>query len=619
MPGTQVTADRDTLLRRIYDELCDASKQSDFLTTSVAWREDDEVYAADGLRLRHQILQRLDRLACGYALSDDRSMTAYVDRHWHSLLRILYMYAILNPRVGFVPRMVQVACMLFHTLCSTRDAPTHGTKAWEAEVLAMGHPFATEADAFWCFSLLMGDFREVYDLGMMDTTSVSDWRDKEDEYALPPSWLSSGLCVTLQQCSATLRDVDPTLWTFLAEHSLDPQWPWYSYDWVLTLFAGYLPEPMVLEIWDVLFAESSVTMSSSTNVHIDMLVDLCCAMLMVVRDELLHLLLAEAETDPRATSMDLHARGMALLRSYPIHSARPIISMALQLREQRHASLPPVPTEAQRRASRLQERLAASVQRGLQSPSQRSLSGPASDVSSDASQTRVDEAADSTPTRRVSSGRSPASQILQRYSHAIQDSDTIASVSKAGTNLAAKALAWRKPSTDPWTTPERIRSTTSPRPPSAPTVPDLPMPVVVDSPDDRDQFAPSTRSSSTTRYSPDTVRISPMPSLRNDIDDSASFSLPSLHTAARLGLLPTASPDVASTPVFASQDKLPIRRSAPMRARRTPSQASDASISSRHSSSETGSRRSSHLYSTHPPRPLPPVPRTHTTDGRTSS
>ena len=161
---------------------------------------------------------------------------------------------------------------------------------------------------------------------------------------------------------------------------------------------------------------------------------------------------------------------MQLLQPYPIQNARPIISLAFQMRQQTGARMlsermnlnprPRIRSDTHPRVN-IQERLAATVQRSLHAPSHRSvsldskISPPAatpalvSRPKSVSTFSEQDEQPLITASPLEGSFSSPTSSqqaadprsLLRRYTDAIQDSNAAASMSKAGTNIAAKALS----------------------------------------------------------------------------------------------------------------------------------------------------------------------------------
>ena len=511
---------------------------------------------------RHSLLRRLEQINQRYKCATDRftlyenkavspvSVT-YRDYQWHSMLRILYVYAMLNPSVGYIQGMHEILLVLLHVFFAGRDYPATNIQPWESKVLGLGSTSDTEADAFWCFSLLMGMFREIFDFARQDTSSLHEMRQlillSNESRTLP----DNGMVQALHQLSVLLQCKNNELWSFLHAHSLDPKLPYYSFRWMACFLAADLPANIVSELWDVLLSETGGTSAQILNAHIEMLVCMCCAMLLMARDELFSLdskISIQGERRPGTPANDVFHLGMRMLQSYSINTSRPIVSLALQMRQQwineqlfNNSSTEPVSRVSSDMRPKLQDRLAATVQRGLNTPS-RSVSwdvgnihktGPSipSQMSEPQSLFRTE-----TPITHSEDSTGPFVRhaLLRRYTSVIQDSNAVASISKASTNLAAKALAWSTKSNETQKTPRNITVQTQHLSfQDAP--PELPIPSMVDSPTDRDSYCGSgAKDISLTNTPPlksqtHTLLYTP-PSA--DEDMSTSFSLPSLQAAA---------------------------------------------------------------------------------------
>ena len=512
---------------------------------------------------RHSLLRRLEQINQRYKCATDRftlyenkavspvSVT-YRDYQWHSMLRILYVYAMLNPSVGYIQGMHEILLVLLHVFFAGRDYPATNIQPWESKVLGLGSTSDTEADAFWCFSLLMGMFREIFDFARQDTSSLHEMRQlillSNESRTLP----DNGMVQALHQLSVLLQCNNNELWSFLHAHSLDPKLPYYSFRWMACFLAADLPANIVSELWDVLLSETGGTSAQIPNAHIEMLVCMCCAMLLMARDELFSLdskISIQGERRAGTPANDVFHLGMRMLQSYSINTSRPIVSLALQMRQQwinerlfNNSSTEPVLRVSSDMRPKLQDRLAATVQRGLNTPS-RSVSwdvgnipktGPPipSQMSEPQSLFRTE-----TPITHSEDSTGPFVRhaLLRRYTSAIQDSNAVASISKASTNLAAKALAWSTKSSETQKTPPRNITVQTQYLSFQDAPPELPIPSMVDSPTDRDSYCGSgAKDISLTNTPPlksqtHTLLYTP-PSA--DEDMSTSLSLPSLQAAA---------------------------------------------------------------------------------------
>ena len=239
---------------------------------------------------RHSLLRRLEKINQRYRCATDRftlyenkavspvSVT-YRDYQWHSMLRILSVYAMLNPSIGYIQGMHEILLVLLRVFFAGRDHPAINIQPWESKVLGLGSTRDTEADAFWCFSLLMGMFREIFDFARQDTSSLHEMRQliflSNESRRVP----DNGMVQALHQLSMLLQCKNYELWSFLEAHSLDPKLPYYSFRWMACLLAADLPANVVSELWDVLFSETGETSAQIPNAHIEMLVCMCCCLL----------------------------------------------------------------------------------------------------------------------------------------------------------------------------------------------------------------------------------------------------------------------------------------------------------------------------------------------------
>ena len=512
---------------------------------------------------RHSLLRRLEEINQRYRCATDRftlyenkavspvSVT-YRDYQWHSMLRILSVYAMLNPSIGYIQGMHEILLVLLRVFFAGRDHPAINIQPWESKVLGLGSTRDTEADAFWCFSLLMGMFREIFDFARQDTSSLHEMRQliflSNESRRVP----DNGMVQALHQLSMLLQCKNYELWSFLEAHSLDPKLPYYSFRWMACLLAADLPANVVSELWDVLFSETGETSAQIPNAHIEMLVCMCCAMLLMVCDELYSLdsnISIQGERMVGTPANDVFHLGMRMLQSYSINTSRPIVSLALQMRQLRinekmfnNSSTQPVLRVSSDMRPKLQDRLAATVQRGLNTPS-RSVSWDVGNVPKTRpfipSQMSEPQSLSRTETSITHSedptGSSNRHALLRRYTSAIQDSNAVASISKASTNLAAKALAWSTKSNESQKTPPRNITVQTQHLSFQDAPPELPIPSMVDSPTDRDSYCGSgAQDISLTSTLPlksqtHTLLYTP-PSA--DEDMSTSFSLPSLQAAA---------------------------------------------------------------------------------------
>ncbi|PKI85891.1 hypothetical protein MVES1_000662 [Malassezia vespertilionis] len=553
------------ILNQIYKDLVRCSDvDADFYDAPVLWPL--ETLGTPDAGTRHAVLERLESVNAEYAncaerdrpriRADSNAPLRYVDRQWHSMFRILYLYAVLNPSVGYIQGMNEVLHVFLRAAFRTRDLQILDTPAQDAELLGIGKTCYAEADAFWCFSLLMGELRELYDFGHSDASTFAAMRQLTDASPASPQLRNNGMAHALFSFSERLHMLDSRLADFLDEHGLDPRLPYYSLRWLACVYATEFSLDGVMLLWDVLFAE---TVQGQTDRHgkIAMLLDVGCAMLLHIRGQLYQAAVPSTDRlsmpsfpgsydSPRDEHppLDTFQRIMQLLQSYPENNVRTILGVAQGIQQHAaaqhtQATLPRdavarrAPQKPACRASRgtpLQERLAATVQKSLHTPPLRAASFPPPPPDP------------SSPMSPIGSGAS----FLRKYTEAFQSSDAAASMSKASTNLAAKALAWRsRPSRSvsdqyAFTTPKEAHE-------HAVDSPQLPAPSVVDGPEDRDAYKTPLH-----KATAECDSLSQAPSV-----GPIHLTLPSMRAAAELGIVTAPGSDAASaTPPLAKPSGL---------------------------------------------------------------
>jgi len=192
-------------------------------------------------------------------------------KHYEALRRILFMYAKLNPGVGYVQGMNEILGPIYYLFASDPS------REWSDHA---------EADAFNCFKNLMGEIMNIF-CKTLDRSEV-------------------GIIGWVTHLNLTLKSVDLTLWQDLEKKNLNPQF--YSFRWLTLLLSQEFELPDVLRLWDTLFSDSK---------RFDFLIYVCCAMLVNVRDKLLN---------------GDFADNLKLLQNYPPIDIHLILDKAEQLR-----------------------------------------------------------------------------------------------------------------------------------------------------------------------------------------------------------------------------------------------------------------------------------------------
>ncbi|KAL5529219.1 hypothetical protein ACEPAG_5193 [Sanghuangporus baumii] len=212
--------------------------------------------------------------------------------HISALLRLLYIHKSLNPG----SESPHLASLL---------VPLYTVMNQEAEPAEAAH---AEADTFWLFEVLI---REVSEL---------------DE--------TEGGLVWMKKFRERLAVADNELLEDLTLKGLDPGLPQYSYRWLAPVLSHTLPLSAVLMAWDAIFAQDEMTRQS--NPRLEYLFDICTAMLVRARAQLL--LLGKGgrkspslwDTEPSVVARqtlrpwelgDAFMEGMTLLQNYPVENA----------------------------------------------------------------------------------------------------------------------------------------------------------------------------------------------------------------------------------------------------------------------------------------------------------
>lgn len=150
---------------------------------------------------------------------------------------------------------------------------------------------AAEADAFFCFSAVMGHMR--------------------DRFVKSLDLAPTGVLAAIADLNALLRRIDPDLWSHLNTIGVDPRF--YSFRWLTLLLSQEFELPDVLRLWDALFAAEpeeamadrdatagdasgptvrsvigSGTGAENKHLVVQHLNDVCCGMLVMLRPSLIN-------------------------------------------------------------------------------------------------------------------------------------------------------------------------------------------------------------------------------------------------------------------------------------------------------------------------------------------
>ncbi|OWR43744.1 TBC1 domain family member 13 [Danaus plexippus plexippus] len=164
------------------------------------------------------------------------------EAHWEVVERMLFLYAKLNPGQGYVQGMNEIIGPIYHTFAC--DANMEFRKY-------------AESDCFFCFTNLMSEIRDFF-IRTLDETE-------------------SGINYMMGKLSDCLKKQDKAVWDRLKKQELRPQY--YSFRWLTLLLSQEFSLPDVERIWDSLFADAR---------RFDFLIFICCAMILLVRDNILN-------------------------------------------------------------------------------------------------------------------------------------------------------------------------------------------------------------------------------------------------------------------------------------------------------------------------------------------
>ncbi|XP_019106964.2 TBC domain-containing protein C1952.17c isoform X3 [Beta vulgaris subsp. vulgaris] len=161
-----------------------------------------------------------------------------------SMRNILLLFAKLNPTTHYVQGMNEVLAPMYYVFSTDPDAENAEN---------------AEADSFACFVRLLSDSVDHFCQQLDNNSSV-------------------GIHSTLSRFKEMLKANDEELWQHLElTTEVDPQF--YAFRWITLLLTQEFPLNTILRIWDSL-------LSNPSGIQ-DMLLCVCCAMLICVKNRLL--------------------------------------------------------------------------------------------------------------------------------------------------------------------------------------------------------------------------------------------------------------------------------------------------------------------------------------------
>jgi len=163
--------------------------------------------------------------------------------HYDALARVLLLFAKLNPGIRYVQGMNELCAPIYFLFA--QDRVDGGANV--------------EADAFFCFSLLMANMRDAF-MQNLDSTE-------------------SGLLGLLDQFGELLREKDLEISKHFEALNLNPFF--FATRWLTLLLAQELEMPDVLRLWDSLLADMGAAPRRPLLHYV------CVAMVISIRDALL--------------------------------------------------------------------------------------------------------------------------------------------------------------------------------------------------------------------------------------------------------------------------------------------------------------------------------------------
>ncbi|XP_020088979.1 TBC1 domain family member 13-like isoform X1 [Ananas comosus] len=165
------------------------------------------------------------------------------EKHRDAMRNILLLFAKLNPAIGYVQGMNEVLAPLYYVFRTQADEQNASN---------------AEADSFGCFVRLLSGSVDHF-CQQLDNSSV-------------------GIHSTLSRLSELLKANDEDLWHHLENTKVNPQF--YAFRWITLLLTQEFKFHSIMRIWDCL-------LSNPCGVQ-EMLLRVCCAMLLCVKHELLN-------------------------------------------------------------------------------------------------------------------------------------------------------------------------------------------------------------------------------------------------------------------------------------------------------------------------------------------
>ncbi|TPX70145.1 hypothetical protein SpCBS45565_g01908 [Spizellomyces sp. 'palustris'] len=273
------------------------------------------------------------------------------DLHWEAIERILFIYAKLNPGIGYVQGMNEILGPLYYVMANDTDDESRAH---------------AEADSFFTFTILMSEFRDHFIRSLdnvqpgprgMSTRSISMTSIGSDkspgggmvrkasmgELAMEQT-SGNGIGNSMARLMKRLKRRDIELWKDFQVKGIHAAF--FSFRWLTCLLTQEFALPDVIQLWDSILADLATDIAAPSSPgsaqpddsqsrtpegylregRFDFLIDVCCAMLICIRDELLQ---------------GSFADNLRMLQNYPISDVDIVLQKAYAFRqEQKEAAQP---------------------------------------------------------------------------------------------------------------------------------------------------------------------------------------------------------------------------------------------------------------------------------------
>ena len=145
-----------------------------------------------------------------------------VETHLEAIWRILFVFALLNPGIGYVQGMNEIVAVLYHAFYT--DYEGSALESLELDI---------EADTFFCFHELMTELR--------------------DRFSKTHDGSKTGIVARVEHFWSAMKTLDYEIWLKFEHEGIKPHF--FAIRWFLVLLAQELSLEQTAELWDVLLAD----------------------------------------------------------------------------------------------------------------------------------------------------------------------------------------------------------------------------------------------------------------------------------------------------------------------------------------------------------------------------